>query len=295
MGPPYLARGFANLLERNRPPMRANISKMGAWRFDPVVIVACSAALALYATGVRRYRRMRGRPWSLVRSAWFVLAIVIGFATIESPLDAAGDRAFLPHMYQHLILTDLVAPLALLGGPILLVLGGARTDVARRIVAVLRSRSAHAVTFPGFTFGIFITTLWVLHFSPFFELALRFEWLHVLEHAIYLGTATLFWLPVIAVGPTPWSAGPLAYPLRMLYLIVAMPLEGFLGFAIFSEHHVMYSSYVAAGLGDQQAAGELMWIGGSLAMFVAFMIVGYEWSRAEQRLGERYNARTMPV
>ncbi len=267
---------------------------VGAWRFDPIVVAACAAALALYAAGVRRYHRVRGRPWSPVRSLWFGLAVAIGYVAIESPLDAAGDRAFLPHMCQHLILTDLVGPLALLGGPILLVLGGTRTDVARRIVGLLRSRVAHALTFPAFTFGLFMTSLWVLHFSPFFELALRFESLHVLEHAIFLGTATLFWLPIVPVGPTPWSAGPLAYPLRMLYLLVAMPLEGFLGFAIFSERHVMYASYAAAGLGDQRAAGELMWIGGSLAMFVAFMIVGYEWSRAEQRLGERYNARTIP-
>ena len=70
-----------------------------------------------------------------------------------------------------------------------------------------------------------------------------------------------------------------------------MPGEGMLGFTLNGARHVMYPHYAAAGLADQQSAGEIMWIGGTLAMFVAFMIVGFEWARAEQRLGDRLNAR----
>jgi putative copper resistance protein D len=181
------------------------------------------------------------------------------------------------------------APLLLLGAPLLLTLGAVSPAAGRRIVGALRSRVGLALTFPPVGWSAFILSLWILHFTGFFEAALDDERLHVLEHGIYLGTALLFWLPIVSIGPTPWARGPLSYPLRMLYLFIAMPAEGMLGFSINGARHVLYPHYAAAGLGDQQTAGEIMWIGGTLVMFVAFMIVGYEWAIHEERLGERLN------
>ena len=262
-----------------------------AWRFDPTVAIGSVLALALYVTGVARHARVRRKPWPVRRTVLFTLGVLAAYFAIESPLDAAGDRSFTPHMVQHLVLTDVTAPLLLLGGPVLLVLGIAPTKLARRIVGLLRSRLAHAITFPVFTWFLFMLSLWSLHFTPFYEAALESEPLHLLEHVLYLATAALFWLPVIAIGPTPWTDGALAFPLRMLYLMMAMPAEGFLGFALFNAHHVMYARYTRAGLEDQQYAGELMWVGGSFAMFVAFMFVGYEWAKSEQRRGAKMDER----
>ncbi len=259
------------------------------WRFDPFVLVSSVATIVMYLAGVARYARVRLRAWPGHRSAFFIGGVVVALLAIESPLDAMGDAAFTPHMLQHLILTDCVAPLLLLGAPILLVLGAAPTAIARRIVALMRSRVARVVAFPATAWLLFMLSLWTLHFTPFYEAALEHEPIHILEHAMYLGTGVLFWLPVIAIGPVPWMDGPLAYPLRMLYLMTAMPAEGFLGFVLFGGRHVLYARYVTAGLADQQFAGELMWVGGSLAMFAAFMICGAEWARAERRLGERYD------
>ncbi len=255
-----------------------------------VAIVAAASAIA-YLAGVDAFRRRRGRAWPYGRTAFFLIGIASGVAAIASPLDAAGDSHFGAHMVQHLILTDVTAPFLLLGGPVLLALGATRPAVARRVVHVLRSRVAHVLAFPLVTWSTFIIVLWTIHFSPFFEAALEFAPLHVLEHALYIGTALLFWLPVIAIGPTPWSDGVFAFPLWMLYLLVAMPAEGFLGFSIYGATHVLYPRYAAAGLADQQAAGEIMWIGSGFAMFVAFMLVGIEWSRADRRAGERSDAR----
>ena len=264
---------------------------LGPWRFDPIVVASAVVALAAYLAGAGRYRSLRRRTWPRARIVWFLTAIVAGLVAIESPLDAAGDARFVPHMVQHLILTDVTAPLLLLGAPLLLALSVAPNRVARRIVGFLKSPVGRVLAFPIFTWTVFILALWLLHFTGFFEAALENEALHVLEHAIYLGTALLFWFPVIAIGPTPWAQGALAFPLRLLYLLVAMPAEGMLGFTLNSARHVLYPQYAVAGLGDQATAGEIMWIGGTLAMFVAFMIVGYEWAVHEQRLGDRLNAR----
>ncbi len=268
------------------------VRDVARWRFDPIVVVSIAIAFAVYLTGTYRYERLRKRRWSRGRTLFFCAGLLSVLVAVESPLDAAGDIAFAPHMVAHLILTDVSVPCILLGGPLLLLLSTARTDVARAMVRLLKSRAGRIITAPVATWTIFIAGLWIVHLTGFFEAALDDETIHVLEHAVYLGTALLFWLPIVAVGPTPWADHPLAFPLRMLYLLVAMPAEGMLGFTLNSARHVLYPHYAAAGLGDQQAAGEIMWIGSTLCMFVAFMLVGFGWAAHEQRLGERANART---
>ncbi len=262
------------------------------WQFDPAAVVAAAAVIVAYGYAVRAFERRRGKPWPALRMTCFFVGVASGLFALESPLDAASDARFGPHMVQHLILADVTAPLLLLGGPLLLALGATPPRVARAIVTVLRSKVAHVLAFPLVTWFGFIIVLWTIHFSGFFEAALEHEPLHLLEHAIILSTALLFWLPVIAIGPTPWVDGPLSFPLRMLYLIVAMPAAAMLGFALYSARHILYPHYAAAGLADQQNAGEIMWVGGALVMFVAFMLVGYEWAKHEQRLGARLDARS---
>ena len=207
-------------------------------------------------------------------------------AAVESPLDSAGDARFAPHMVQHLILTDVTAPCLLLGAPLLLILSVASNRTARRLARLLHGPLGRVLGFPPFTWSAFMLVLWGVHFTGFFEAALERESIHVLEHGVYLGAALLFWFPVISIGPTPWRGGALAYPLRMLYVLLAMPAEAILGFALAGSRKVLYSHYAAGGLTDQYQAGEIMWIGGSLAMFAAFMLVGFQWAMHEQRLAE---------
>jgi cytochrome c oxidase assembly factor CtaG len=225
----------------------------------------------------------------------FTLGIISIPLAIDGPLDAAADAHFAPHMIQHLILTDVSAPLILLGAPLLLALAALPTSGARRLVAVLRSRAVHAITFQAFTWLLFIGALWTIHLSGLYEAALDNESIHILEHVVFLGTALLFWLPVIVVGPVPWTSGPLAYPLRMLYVFAAMPAESLLGFVIYSSSHVLYPHYAESGLADQRAAGLIMWIGAGLVMFVAFMACGVEWMRDGVRRDEREVERERAV
>jgi len=69
---------------------------------------------------------------------------------------------------------------------------------------------------------------------------------------------------------------------------LGMPLTGFLGFVLYSNRLPLYAHYVhicgGGALADQQAAGEMMWIGGSAIMFVGFMVVAFEYARHESRI-----------
>ena len=254
------------------------------WHWDAGVLLPALFGLVIYSWGVFRYHALRKRPWRWSYTAAYVAAVGVAILAIESPLDAAADSHFAPHMVQHLMLTDIVAPLLLLGAPLKLWLSCVPHRWAKQSVAFLHHRFMKTLCSPIICWMVFIVALWGVHFSPLYEISLENETVHAGEHALFLFTAIWFWMPIIGEGSMTLQAGQLTFPLRMLYLLVAMPAEAFLGFVIYTARTILYPTYRVAGLADQQAAGEIMWVGAVAVMFVAFMLVGAEWARAEQKI-----------
>jgi putative copper resistance protein D len=87
--------------------------------------------------------------------------------------------------------------------------------------------------------------------------------------------------------------GSFPWPGRVLYLFLAMPLQSFLGVAIYSADRVLYPHYAAFGgaLGDQHLAGALMWGGGDAAMLVALGCALAAWMRHDTRQSVLLDAR----
>jgi len=272
------------------------MSPFARWTFEPGVLACALVALGLYGTGIVRFARLRAKRWPLGRTGAWLAGVLVALLTLLSPLDALGDRAFAPHMVQHLLLTDVVAPLLLFGGPLPLLLGAVRPRAGRRTVAILRSPFVRAATSPPVAWLQFVGLLWAIHYSPLYDAALENNALHAWEHALFLGSALLFWLPVVPLGAPIETARGLAYPMRMLYVFLAMPAEGLLGFTIYTAQRVMYPHYAAAtnpfGLTaaeDQRYAGEWMWLGAMLLMFVALVFCVRAWAREEEAEGVRLN------
>lgn len=116
----------------------------------------------------------------------------------------------------------------------------------------------------------------------------------MLEHAAYVGAALLFWMPVVAAEPSPWT---MSYPLRLLYLMVAGPPNVFLALSFYQSTRVLYPHYevmnLLAGrspLADQRAGGAVMWILGGIPLLVAMIAVAGSWARHEARLARRLDA-----
>src|SRR5439155_3309738 len=81
---------------------------------------------------------------------------------------------------------------------------------------------------------------------------------------------------------------PLSYPLRLVYLALAMPQNTFLALAIYSAGHPLYDTYVrlarpwgASVLDDQRLGGGLMWVAGDLTLLVAVLAVAGAWGAHE--------------
>jgi putative membrane protein len=209
-------------------------------------------------------------------------AVICGAAAVFGPLESLADRSFAWHMAQHLVLLIVVPLLVLWSQPFPLVrrvLGDART------VTLLRTtRPLHAFAFPPIALAIYLATLWGTHFSHLYETALEIPAVHVTEHVLYLCAGLLFWLPVLAVAPL----RPNPYPVRLLYLIVALPQGALLAIALGSSRTPLYPHYAqfmspAQAVADQQNAAAVMWIAGGLAVFTAILATMGTWAARELR------------
>jgi putative copper resistance protein D len=232
----------------------------------------------------------RWRLWSWLAGLG---AIVLALA---SPIEFYDTTLFAAHMIQHLLLMMVAAPLLVLAAPITLLLRVSSPEARRRwILPVLHSRVVRLVSHPLVAWLLFATVMWFAHFSPLFDAALDDLTLHRLEHALFLGTALLFWWPVVGADPSPHRMG---YPARLFYLALGMPLSSFLGLVIFSSETVLYPHYLnlvrdwgPTPLQDQQWAGGIMWAGGDLAFVVALIVTVAAWLRHEERENLREDAR----
>jgi putative copper resistance protein D len=137
--------------------------------------------------------------------------------------------------------------------------------------------------------------MWISHFSPLFDAALEEPLVHQFEHGLYLGTAMLFWWPVVGADPVQHRLG---WAGRLVYLGTALPWNSFLGVAIYFAPDVLYPHYATVvrdwgptPLLDQQAAGAIMWVGGDLAFLVALLLVVAGLLADEERKGRIYDAR----
>jgi cytochrome c oxidase assembly factor CtaG len=234
-------------------------------------LVGLLAAAVLYALG----RRPRD---SARRDVCFYSGLLVIVAAIDSPVDRYADRLFWVHMVQHVLLTMVAPPLILLGRPWPRSVRAFPLR-ARRVIA----RSLHAcraLAAPLLAFVLFNGVLLAWHLPALFDLTLRNEAVHDLEHALFFVTALLFWTHL-----TPTSRRPrLGAARRVAYgvgaILVSWVLAVVLGFA----SHPLYGHYAAlahrpgglSALADQQLAAGIMWVPASIPFTIAVLVAAYD-------------------
>ncbi len=259
------------------------------WSWEPLVTIALVVAGFGWLVAVRRVNRAHpANPVPRRRTvAWLG-----GLATIAVALLSGIERydtvLFSVHMVQHLLLSLVAAPLLALAAPITLLLRLAPPDFRRRrILPFLHSRVMRAVTFPVVAWLLFAGVMWAAHFSPLFDAALEDPLVHDLEHALFLGTALLFWWPAVGADPGPWR---MSHPVRAMYVFLQMPQNTFLAVALLGARAPLYAHYATLDRGwgqtpleDQQTAAGIMWFGGDLLFLGAILLLVLGWMRHDER------------
>lgn len=209
-------------------------------------------------------------------------AAIAGYAAISPPLDALADRSFAWHMAQHVLVVFVVAFLAVAADPFVLIARAVSKPVLARLVRGLRP--LHVLAVPWVTLPFFLAVLWITHFSPLYEVSLERPCVHALEHVLYFVAGVAFWLPVLAPPPL----RPQSHPVRILYLIVALPQAALIAMALISARVPLYVHYAkargaGAALADQHAAAAVMWIAGGLVVLATLLCTVASWARREMR------------
>ncbi|HEY3334730.1 MAG TPA: cytochrome c oxidase assembly protein [Candidatus Limnocylindrales bacterium] len=271
------------------PPAPGPASFLLDWSFDPLVWLLAVAVLLLWRYGSRKVAREHpGHPVARHRSVSWTLGVLAIVVALDSGIERYDTTLFSVHMVQHLMLTLVAPPLLLYAGPITLVLQASSAETRRRwVLPVLHSRVLRVVSFPVVAWILFAAVMWGSHFSPLFDLSLENEWVHRLEHALFLTAALLFWWPVVGPDTSPWRMTP---AVKVLYAGLQMPQNTFLALAIYMASTPLYAHYVTTvrswgptPLEDQQAAGGIMWLGGDFAFLTMVILLVFAWMRHEDR------------
>ena len=126
--------------------------------------------------------------------------------------------------------------------------------------------------------ALYVITVWGWHLPAAYDAAAEHELVHVVEHVMLLGTALLFWWPVILPAP---RLRPPSHPgLVIAYLVAATAQNTALGMALTVPDRPFYPHYVreAARLGisavdDQAFGGGLMWSMGHMYLLPILVIL----------------------
>jgi putative membrane protein len=239
------------------------------WVIEPPVTIGVIVltAMYLYAVGPLRRRYDLAERVEPRQVAYFLLAMLTIFVSLQGPLHQLGDYYSLTmHMIQHLLVTLIMPPLLLKGTPAWLI------EPLLRVRGVMPV--ARLLTSPFVAFAAFNVVFAVWHAPQFYQFALGNPQVHGVEHTLFMATAVLTWWPIYS--PTPLLPR-LNDPLQMLYLFFQSIIPTILGAIITFADIIIYPIYAAAprviGLSpadDQQAAGLIMWLGG--ASFVLFIL-----------------------
>jgi putative membrane protein len=253
-----------------------------SWSNPVGLDVALSLAALVYARGWFRLRSAFPNLLSPWRLAAFFFGIILVWIAIGSPLNAFDDASLTVHMLQHLLLMSIAPSLILLGAPQLPLLHGLPQPLARGVVSpILRwgpvKRLGNLIANPAFGWLAAAFALIGWHVPAIFELALRWNWLHELEHASFLAAGLVFWWPVIQPWPSVARWPRWSIPLYLFF--ATLPCDALSAFLVFCDR-VVYSSYLStprifawSALEDQQCAAALIWVSVTILFLAPAVVV----------------------
>ncbi|MGC1869749.1 MAG: cytochrome c oxidase assembly protein [Acidobacteriaceae bacterium] len=234
----------------------------------------------LYLRGWRLARITRPRelpPW---RALCFFAGLICLWLALASPLDALDQFLLVAHMTQHLLLMSVAPPLLLLGNPIVPMLRGLpRSFVRDELAPWMNSRVFHWLqrlfTNPVIAWIAMDLAVVLWHLPAAYELGLRSNFWHQMEHACFFFTSLAFWWYVVRPWPNRIrSSRWLIIP----YVASAHAVLFFVGLVIALDGRVIYPMYAQvprlfgiSALTDQTVAGGEMILVGLLVTVAALV------------------------
>jgi putative membrane protein len=241
-------------------------------------LIAASLYLVLYERRTRTLAR-EGRPVE----PWRILSFAAGTMTMAAvqlpPVDTLADQVLLVHMIQHLIIGDICSLLIVLGltGPVL-----------QPLLHIRFTRPLRVLAHPIVALVVWAVNLYAWHLPVLYQLAIRVDLVHALEHACLLWFGTTLWLALIGPLPKPaWFAGWG----RIGYIVSVRFIGAVLANILIWTQTVVYPVYKASDaarglnpLSDQNLAGGAMMIE---QIILTTLVLGWLFFRFAKQDDER--------
>ena len=257
------------------------------WPVEPSVGIPVVIAATLYMRGWGRLRRRLPERFEVRHAAVFLAGLVTLLLALASPVDALTQRWLSAHMVQHLLLMVVVPPMLWMGAPVVPLLVGLPRSIRQIALAVTRTPIGRSLTrrllHPAVGWIMFALAFWVWHAPALYDLAVESDLWHHVEHACFLGSALLFWRPVILAWPAQliWPRWTMV-PYLGLAMFQSVPLAAILTFS----DRMIYTRY--SSVEDQALAGVIMWVPGSIPLLLPILRVIVELSSARVAIEGRH-------
>ncbi|MTV23996.1 cytochrome c oxidase assembly protein [Nitriliruptoraceae bacterium ZYF776] len=234
-----------------------------AWVLDLPALAVAVGWTMLYLRGEKRRRELgSGRPRGTVA---YLAGVAVTLLALVSPIAGWSGELLWVHMIQHLLLVVVAAPLLALGAPVatlrLALPPRGRRALARASRASRRARRRIGDPHPIIVATIaHILAMWVWHAPVAYDLAVRYEAVHFLEHVSFFATGVWVWSEIVATARRHQRIQAIA----TLCLGALIAQGGVLGALLVFAGRSIYEVYTGAGgltaLEDQEFAGALMWV-----------------------------------
>lgn len=273
-----------------------------AWPNEPLMQVLFVASCLVLWIGWGRLKETSPSAFP----SWRGWSLTAGMASLGiallSPVAVYSDFLFTMHMVQHLLLLTVTPPLLLQGKPLVPFLHGlpkrVRQPIARNLAP---GRWMHKVGYvlgnPAVAMAAYLITVAVWHIPVMYDAAQGRTITHDLEHFMFLGTATLFWWPVIhpTGGRRRLSLGK-AIPYLLPPLLEAMLIGIVLTFAqspLYTTYQDVAPTWGLSVLDDQQLGGLIMWVPGGLLFLIPLIgLLAAFLNKEEREMTARQRAQT---
>ncbi|MCH6556071.1 MAG: cytochrome c oxidase assembly protein, partial [Chloroflexi bacterium] len=243
------------------------------WSLRPDVILLCILLGGAYYYAVTQLRPRISDAGPVKRSQviYYALGVLTIYAAAGSPLHNLADEYLASaHMFQHVLLTLVAAPLLLAGIP------------AWVWQALLRVRGvlpvARVLTHWLMALVVFNAVMLLVHLPSAVGLQLQEWWFHLFAHTSLLVAGLVLWWPVLSSVP---ELPRLAYPIQMGYLFLQSLVPAVMASFITFSDRVVYQAYAEAPriwglspLDDQQIAGGIMKLLGTIILW-CFITVAF--------------------
>jgi putative copper resistance protein D len=156
------------------------------------------------------------------------------------------------------------------------------------------------LSFPPLTFALYVVSPWALYFSGWYAASLHSDYVHEMMHLHLVLVGALFFWPLMGVDPIP---GRVAYPFRLLLVMLTLPFHAFLGITIMGQTDLLGGSWypnlhdgpMGAWLpdphADQHLAGGILWGAGDVVGLGFIAVLFTQWVRSSMKEAVREDRR----